>query len=93
MLPEKKKSGQAFSTKTNLFAAFQLVTGRVWKGCAFGGVKGRTQLPDLVDDYMTGKLKVDEFITHRQPLSGINQAFHDMHSGECFGCVVDMRKL
>lgn len=40
--------------------AFQLVTGRVWKGCAFGGIKGRTQLPDLVDDYMTGKLKVDE---------------------------------
>ena len=40
-----------------------------------------------------GKLKVDEFITHRQPLSGINEAFHDMHSGECIRCVVDMRKL
>lgn len=73
--------------------AFQLVTGRVWKGCAFGGVKGRSQLPDLVDDYMTGKLKVDEFITHRQPLTGINQAFHDMHSGDCIRAVVDMRKL
>lgn len=78
---------------TDSFAAFQLVTGRVWKGCAFGGVKGRTQLPDLVDDYMNGKLKVDEFITHRQPLSGINSAFHDMHSGDCIRCVVDMRTL
>ena len=43
-----------------LKTAFQLVTGRVWKGCAFGGIKGRTQLPDLVRDYMEGKLKVDE---------------------------------
>jgi len=73
--------------------AFQLVTGRRWKGCAFGGVKGRTQLPDLVQDYMDGKLKVDEFITHRQPLSGINQAFQDMKAGDCIRCVVDMRKL
>lgn len=72
--------------------AFQLVTGRVWKGCAFGGIKGRTQLPDLVDDYMTGKLKVDEFITHRQPLDGINQAFADMKQGDCIRCVVDVRK-
>ena len=72
--------------------AFQLVTGRVWKGCAFGGIKGRTQLPDLVDDYMTGKLKVDEFITHRQPLDGINKAFADMKQGDCIRCVVDMRK-
>ena len=73
-------------------AAFQLVTGRVWKGCAFGGIKGRTQLPDLVDDYMTGKLKVDEFITHRQPLDNINQAFADMKQGDCIRCVIDMRK-
>lgn len=72
--------------------AFQLVTGRVWKGCAFGGIKGRTQLPDLVDDYMTGKLKVDEFITHRQPLAEINQAFSDMKAGDCIRCVVNMRK-
>ena len=50
-----------------ILLAFQLVTGRVWKGCAFGGVKGRTQLPGLVDDYLNGDLKVDEFITHRQP--------------------------
>ena len=72
--------------------AFQLVTGRQWKGCAFGGVKGRTQLPGLVDDYMNGKLKVDEFITHRQNLEGINKAFSDMKSGDCIRCVVDMTK-
>lgn len=72
--------------------AFQLVTGRVWKGCAFGGVKGRTQLPDLVQDYLDGKLKVDEFITHRQPLTGINQAFSDMKAGDCIRCVVNMRE-
>ncbi|OAL22302.1 S-(hydroxymethyl)glutathione dehydrogenase [Fonsecaea multimorphosa] len=69
---------------------FQLVTGRVWRGCAFGGVKGRTQLPGLVQDYMDGKLKVNEFITHRQPLDKINEAFHDMHAGDCIRCVVDM---
>ena len=69
------------------------MTGRVWKGCAFGGIKGRTQLPDLVDDYMTGKLKVDEFITHRQLMGGINTAFQDMKAGDCIRCVVDMRKL
>jgi S-(hydroxymethyl)glutathione dehydrogenase/alcohol dehydrogenase len=78
---------------TNASTAFQLVTGRVWKGCAFGGVKGRSQLPQLVDDYMTGKLKVDEFITHRQSLSGINEAFRDMHSGECIRCVVNMKHI
>ena len=75
-----------------MHAAFQLVTGRVWKGCAFGGIKGRSQLPDLVDDYMNGRLKVDEFITHRQPLAGINTAFQDMKQGDCIRCVVDMRK-
>jgi Zn-dependent alcohol dehydrogenase len=72
--------------------AFQLVTGRVWKGCAFGGVKGRTQLPGLVSDYMNGDLKVDEFITHRQPLDKINQAFGDMKAGDCIRCVVNMRE-
>jgi len=80
-------AGQEIGTRP-----FQLVTGRVWKGCAFGGVKGRTQLPDLVGDYMDGKLKVDEFITHRQNLDGINQAFSDMKAGDCIRCVVDMRK-
>ena len=64
------------------FLAFQLVTGRVWKGCAFGGIKGRTQLPGLVDDYLNGNLKVDEFITRREPLSAINTAFEQMKAGE-----------
>lgn len=78
--------------ETNFYTAFQLVTGRVWKGCAFGGVKGRTQLPGLVSDYMNGDLKVDEFITHRQPLDKINQAFSDMKAGDCIRCVVNMRE-
>ena len=73
--------------------AFQLVTGRVWKGCAFGGIKGRSQLPDLVDDYLQGKLKVDEFITHRKNLDGINEAFETMKQGDCIRCVVDMRAV
>ena len=75
------------------FVAFQLVTGRVWKGCAFGGIKGRTQLPDLVDDYLTGKLKVDEFITHRKSLREINGGFDVMKQGDCIRCVIDMRKV
>lgn len=83
-------SDQSYS---NYYTAFQLVTGRVWKGCAFGGIKGRSQLPDLVDDYMAGKLKVEEFITHRQTLGKINEAFNVMKSGDCIRCVVDMRRL
>ncbi|ODQ66972.1 glutathione-dependent formaldehyde dehydrogenase [Nadsonia fulvescens var. elongata DSM 6958] len=78
-------AGKEISTRP-----FQLVTGRVWKGCAFGGVKGRSQLPGLVGDYMKGSLKVDQFITHRRPLEDINKAFHDMHAGDCIRCVVDM---
>lgn len=61
------------------------------KGCAFGGIKGRTQLPGLVNDYMQGKLKVDEFITHRKPLADINQAFDVMKQGDCIRCVVNMK--
>lgn len=64
----------------------------MWKGCAFGGVKGRSQLPGLVQDYLDGKLKVDEFITHRQNLSAINQAFQDMKAGDCVRCVVTMKE-
>ena len=79
-------AGQEISTRP-----FQLVTGRVWKGCAFGGIKGRTQLPGLVDDYLNGELKVDEFITHREPLSAINTAFEQMKQGDCVRCVVDMK--
>lgn len=76
---------------TNYCTAFQLVTGRVWKGCAFGGVKGRTQLPGLVEDYLKGQLKVDEFITHREPLTSINAAFEQMKQGDCIRCVVNMK--
>ncbi|KAH7026016.1 formaldehyde dehydrogenase, glutathione dependent [Microdochium trichocladiopsis] len=79
-------AGQEISTRP-----FQLVTGRVWKGCAFGGVKGRTQLPGLVSDYLEGRLKVDEFITHRKPLDEINAAFDTMKAGDCIRCVVDMK--
>jgi len=72
--------------------AFQLVTGRVWKGCAFGGVKGRSQMKDLVADYQSGKLKVDEFITHRESLDNINTAFEQMKAGDCIRCVVTMKE-
>ncbi|PLN82633.1 chaperonin 10-like protein [Aspergillus taichungensis] len=78
-------AGQEISTRP-----FQLVTGRVWRGCAFGGVKGRSQLPDLVNDYLKGDLKVDEFITHREKLANINAAFAHMKKGDCIRCVVDM---
>ncbi|KAI0998760.1 S-(hydroxymethyl)glutathione dehydrogenase [Podosphaera aphanis] len=81
-------AGQEISTRP-----FQLVTGRVWKGCAYGGIKGRSQLPDLVDDYMKGKLKVDEFITHRHQLDQINDAFTSMKQSDCIRCVVDMRTI
>mmetsp|Transcript_10373 Transcript_10373/g.18146 ORF Transcript_10373/g.18146 Transcript_10373/m.18146 type:complete len:374 (+) Transcript_10373:39-1160(+) len=60
---------------------FQLVTGRVWRGSAFGGVKGRSELPGIVDKYMRGELKVDEFVTHVYPLDHINDAFEAMHHG------------
>ena len=70
--------------------AFQLVTGRSWRGCAFGGVKGRSQMGGLVQDYTDGKLKIDEFITHRKTLDQVSDGFRTMASGECIRCVVDM---
>lgn len=70
-------AGQEISTRP-----FQLVTGRVWRGSAFGGVKGRSQMPGIVEEYMAGELKVDEYITNRYSLSEINDAFDDMHSGK-----------
>lgn len=76
-------SGQEISTRP-----FQLVTGRVWRGTAFGGVKGRSQLPGMVDQYMNGEIKVDEFITHTMPLEEINEAFHLMHEGESIRTVI-----
>lgn len=67
---------------------FQLVTGRVWRGSAFGGVKGRSQLPGMVDQYMHGQIKVDEMITHTMGLEEINKAFDLMHEGVSIRSVV-----
>ncbi|MES2722942.1 MAG: S-(hydroxymethyl)glutathione dehydrogenase/class III alcohol dehydrogenase [Pseudomonadota bacterium] len=67
---------------------FQLVTGRVWKGTAFGGARGRTDVPKIVDWYMDGKIEIDPMITHVMPLEDINKAFDLMHSGESIRSVV-----
>jgi S-(hydroxymethyl)glutathione dehydrogenase/alcohol dehydrogenase len=67
---------------------FQLVTGRVWRGSAFGGAKGRRDVPKIVDWYMDGKIRIDEMITHTMPLNDINRAFDLMHSGESIRSVV-----
>lgn len=61
---------------------FQLVTGRVWKGSAFGGVKGRTQLPGLVEDYLNKKIDIDSYVTHTYSMDDINKSFDVMHAGE-----------
>jgi S-(hydroxymethyl)glutathione dehydrogenase/alcohol dehydrogenase len=68
--------------KTIQTRPFQLVTGRVWKGTAFGGVRGRTEVPKIVDWYMDGKINIDDLITHTMPLEKINDAFDLMHKGE-----------
>jgi S-(hydroxymethyl)glutathione dehydrogenase/alcohol dehydrogenase len=67
---------------------FQLVTGRVWKGTAFGGAKGRTDVPKIVDWYMEGKVNIDDLITHTMPLERIGEAFRLMHDGESIRSVV-----
>jgi S-(hydroxymethyl)glutathione dehydrogenase/alcohol dehydrogenase len=67
---------------------FLLVTGRVWRGTAFGGVKGRTQLPGLVDRYMNGRVKLDEMVSRTMPLEDINHAFELMHEGEVIRSVI-----
>jgi len=67
---------------------FQLVTGRVWKGTAFGGARGRTDVPQIVDWYMEGKINIDDLITHVMPLEEINEAFDLMHKGESIRSVV-----
>ncbi len=76
-------AGEEISTRP-----FQLVTGRVWKGSAFGGVKGRTELPGYVDRYMKGEIKIDEFVTHTMPLDDINKAFDLMHEGKSIRSVI-----
>ena len=67
---------------------FQLVTGRVWKGSAFGGARGRTDVPKIVDWYMQGKINIDDLITHVMPIDSINDAFDLMHKGESIRSVV-----
>lgn len=76
-------AGQEISTRP-----FQLVTGRVWKGSAFGGVKGRSELPEIVERYLDGEFKLDDFITHTMPLEEINHAFELMHEGKSIRSVI-----
>ncbi len=76
-------AGKEISTRP-----FQLVTGRVWKGTAFGGAKGRTDVPKIVDWYMEGKINIDDLITHTMPLDDINKGFDLMHAGESIRSVV-----
>ena len=76
-------AGKEISTRP-----FQLVTGRVWKGTAFGGARGRTDVPRIVDWYMDGKINIDDLITHRLPLGDINKGFDLMHAGESIRSVV-----
>lgn len=76
-------AGQEISTRP-----FQLVTGRVWRGTAFGGVKGRTELPGYVERYLAGEFKLSDFITHTMELEGINEAFDLMHKGESIRTVI-----
>jgi S-(hydroxymethyl)glutathione dehydrogenase/alcohol dehydrogenase len=68
---------------------FQLVTGRVWKGSAFGGARGRTDVPKIVDWYMDGKINIDDLITHKLPLDKINEGFDLMHEGKSIRAVVE----
>ncbi|MCE3258200.1 MAG: S-(hydroxymethyl)glutathione dehydrogenase/class alcohol dehydrogenase, partial [Nitrobacter vulgaris] len=76
-------AGQEIATRP-----FQLVTGRVWRGSAFGGAKGRSDVPRIVDWYMSGKINIDDLITHTMPLNDINRAFDLMHKGESIRSVV-----
>ena len=77
------RAGQEINTRP-----FQLVTGRVWKGTAFGGARGRTDVPKIVDWYMSGKIEIDPMITHTMPLEDINKAFDLMHEGKSIRSVI-----
>jgi len=77
------EAGKEISTRP-----FQLVTGRNWRGTAFGGAKGRTDVPKIVDWYMNGKIQIDPMITHVMPLEQINTAFDLMHEGKSIRSVV-----
>jgi S-(hydroxymethyl)glutathione dehydrogenase/alcohol dehydrogenase len=76
-------AGQEIKTRP-----FQLVTGRVWKGSAFGGARGRSDVPKIVDWYMDGKIDIDSLITHVMPIERINDAFDLMHEGSSIRSVV-----
>jgi S-(hydroxymethyl)glutathione dehydrogenase/alcohol dehydrogenase len=76
-------AGQEISTRP-----FQLVTGRRWLGTAFGGVKGRTELPGMVEDAMSGKIQLKPFVTHTMPITEINEAVALMHEGKSIRSVV-----
>ena len=76
-------AGQEIATRP-----FQLVTGRVWRGTAFGGVRGRTELPGYVDRYLSGEIKIDPFVTYDLPLDDINAAFDHMHAGRSIRSVI-----
>lgn len=80
-------AGQEISTRP-----FQLVTGRVWKGSAFGGVKGRSELPDYVERYLAGEFELNDFITHTMGLEDINESFELMHKGESIRSVIHFDK-
>ncbi len=77
-------AGQEISTRP-----FQLVTGRSWRGTAFGGARGRTDVPKIVDWYMDGKIEIDPMITHKMPLDDINKAFDLMHEGKSIRSVIE----
>ncbi|PWN46751.1 putative glutathione-dependent formaldehyde dehydrogenase [Violaceomyces palustris] len=81
-------AGQEIATRP-----FQLVTGRRWQGSAFGGIKGRTELPGLVEKYMKGEFKVDEYITHTTDLDKLNDGLQYMKSGDCVRCVATISHL
>jgi len=77
-------AGKEISTRP-----FQLVTGRVWRGSAFGGARGRTDVPKIVDWYMEGKINIDDLITHKMPLEDINKAFDLMHEGKSIRSIIE----
>ena len=81
-------AGKEISTRP-----FQLVTGRKWLGTAFGGVKGRTQLPGMVEDAMRGDIQLAPFVTHTLPLDRINEAFELMHEGKSIRAVIHYQEL
>ena len=81
--------GVAAAGKEIATRPFQLITGRTWKGTAFGGWKSKPQVPQLVERVRSGELKCTEYITHRMPFSKINEGFELLEKGECLRCVLE----